>query len=328
MWTDSKGQYVQTNGWRAGGCGDTPAVPEDVEHKAEGCQVEWYTNFTFVSQDQEPTIPVDSILRTYKKCGQGRDGSGVPTEQHCREHPWTAPGTAPIFSPCGHDGGNPTGCPVGNAGKDGCAAGGYGHGPDAREWYQNRPRFQTEWQAGSEVPISWGITANHGGGYSFRLCPKPDNLMDLTEECFQKGSLEFVGNTSTAIYDLDNLRERTEIPAYGISLPTGHWRQNAIPACGDASGGAILGLCTHPYQFPPRASHGKEVLGGFSGSPGIGGLPSTQPLLKWAVEDLVKVPANLAAGDYILSYRWDCEQTFQVWNMCGDIKITSPSVSV
>merc|ERR1712137_916988 len=122
-----------------------------------------------------------------------------------------------------------------------------------------------------------GITANHGGGYSFRLCPKPQNLKDLTEECFQKGSLEFVGNTSTAIFDLDNLKERTE-----------------FPGCGDASGGAILGLCSKPYQFPPRVNRTtfkifEQSMAGFSGSGGIGGLPSTTPLLKWAVEDKVKV---------------------------------------
>merc|ERR1712039_350404 len=143
---------------------------------------------------------------------------------------------------------------------------------------------------------------------------------------------EFVGNTSTAIYDLEKLKERTEIPAYDITLPTGHWRQNPIPACGDASGGALLGLCSIPYQFPPRVNRthtgilhlGTQSMAGFSGSGGIGGLPSTTPLLKWAVEDIVKVPADLSPGDYILSYRFDCEQTSQVWNMCADIKITKP----
>jgi len=332
MWTDAKGQYAHSNSWRNGGCGDTPSVPEDVEHKPEGCQVEWYTNATFIPVGQKPTIPADSVLRTYGArgtgCGQGRDGGQAPTEQHCREHPWTAPGTAPIYSPCGIDGGNAEGCPKGNAGKGGCAAGGYGHGPDARAWYQSRPRFVSEWQAGSDVRIKWGITANHGGGYSFRLCPKPANLMDLTEECFQQGSLEFVGNTSTAIFDLDKLNERTEFPALSISLPTGHWRQNPIPACGDASGGAFLGLCTKPFQFPPRVNRTQfgiftESMAGFSGSGGIGGLPSTTPLLKWAVEDVVKVPGDLIPGDYVLSYRWDCEQTSQVWNMCADIKVTS-----
>ena len=30
--------------------------------------------------------------------------------------------------------------------------------------------------------VGWGIIANHGGGYSYRLC-KDDQ--ELTEECFQ-----------------------------------------------------------------------------------------------------------------------------------------------
>ena len=30
--------------------------------------------------------------------------------------------------------------------------------------------------------VGWGIIANHGGGYSYRLCKEGE---DLTEECFQ-----------------------------------------------------------------------------------------------------------------------------------------------
>lgn len=336
MWTDGQGQYVKSNDWRSGGCGDTPQVPDDVEKKPEGCQVEWYTNNTYIPVDQEVTLPAS--LRTFGKgswlapgkgCGQGRDGSNDPTDAHCLEHPWGAPGTAPIYSPCGHDGGNPLGCPEGNLGQDGCAAGGYGHGPDAREWYQSRPKMQTTWAAGTVVPITWGITANHGGGYSFRLCKKTASYLDLSEECFQQGSLEFVGN-STAIFDIESgsAAQRTSIETRDVTLPTGHWRQNPVAACGDATGGAILGLCAKPYQFPPRAAHGKSPMAGFSGSGGIGGLPSTTPLIKWFVEDKVHLPAALEPGDYVLSYRFDCEQTAQVWNMCGDIKVTAASVSV
>ena len=37
--------------------------------------------------------------------------------------PWKAPGTAPLYSPCGIEGGNPLGCPVGEDGQ--CGAGGW-----------------------------------------------------------------------------------------------------------------------------------------------------------------------------------------------------------
>ena len=38
------------------------------------------------------------------------------------------------------------------------------------------------------------------------------------------------------------------------------------------------------------------------------------------VTDRVKIPRGLK-GDYVLSWRWDCEQTNQVWNSCADITV-------
>ena len=40
-----------------------------------------------------------------------------------------------------------------------------------------------------------------------------------------------------------------------------------------------------------------------------------------ALEDGLKVPADIPAGDYVLSYRWDCEMTSQIWQSCADITI-------
>merc|ERR1712060_975990 len=41
---------------------------------------------------------------------------------------------------------------------------------------------------------------------------------------------------------------------------------------------------------------------------------------KFSVMDHVQVPST--AGEYVLSWRWDCEETDQVWNSCADIVIT------
>lgn len=41
--------------------------------------------------------------------------------------------------------------------------------------------------------------------------------------------------------------------------------------------------------------------------------------MPYSMVDQVKVPHTL--GHYILSWRWDCEQTPQVWNSCADIVI-------
>ena len=39
------------------------------------------------------------------------------------------------------------------------------------------------------------------------------------------------------------------------------------------------------------------------------------------ITDTLKVPASLAKGDYVLSWRWDCEQTPQIWNTCADLTV-------
>ena len=41
----------------------------------------------------------------------------------------------------------------------------------------------------------------------------------------------------------------------------------------------------------------------------------------WAIEDVVTVPAGLPAGAYVVGFRWDCEQTSQIWSSCADITI-------
>merc|ERR1712050_156822 len=44
----------------------------------------------------------------------------------------------------------------------------------------------------------------------------------------------------------------------------------------------------------------------------------------FSVVDEVQVPTK--KGEYVLSWRWDCEQTDQVWNSCADIVITNDPV--
>merc|ERR1712226_1842066 len=41
---------------------------------------------------------------------------------------------------------------------------------------------------------------------------------------------------------------------------------------------------------------------------------------KFGVMDEIQVPNR--PGHYVLSWRWDCEETDQVWNSCADIIIT------
>ena len=42
---------------------------------------------------------------------------------------------------------------------------------------------------------------------------------------------------------------------------------------------------------------------------------------KHAIRDIVKIPATLKAGRYVLGWRYDCEATAQVWENCADVTL-------
>ena len=41
-----------------------------------------------------------------------------------------------------------------------------------------------------------------------------------------------------------------------------------------------------------------------------------------SVRDVVKIPADLPAGKYILGFRYDCEATAQVWSSCAVVVLS------
>ena len=101
-----------------------------------------------------------------------------------------ATGHAPVADPCGLAGGTPW----------------YEPSPEEGRYYNTsyafhgmkgtalkplpRSAYQPErWKIGGTAEVSWSVWANHGGGYSYRLCPASE---PLTEACFQKHPLDFV----------------------------------------------------------------------------------------------------------------------------------------
>ena len=60
------------------------------------------------------------------------------------------------------------------------------------------------------------------------------------------------------------------------------------------------------------------AVGQYGTNPGpcAGNWPTTVNIM-----DTVRVPADLAPGEYVLGWRWDCELTAQVWSACADITI-------
>jgi len=171
------------------------------------------------------------------------------------------------------------------------------------------PSTQTVWRVGSKVEVAWGIWANHGGGYQYRLCPRSENL---TEECFQKTPLPFVSKSQKL-----RLAGGKELEILGKfvtvgTLPEGSaWAMNPVPACSEWTGSN----CTAP-QFPPPEGC-DESCWGYLG-PGAG--TRTSHILPTIVDQLL-IPEHLLPGEYVLGWRWDCEQTPQIWASCADITI-------
>ena len=71
--------------------------------------------------------------------------------------------------------------------------------------------------------------------------------------------------------------------------------------------------CLEGTQFDPPAP-GLKGFGVHIDNPAVYDFHFT-------IIDQVQVPADLMPGDYVLSFRWDCEQTPQVWSACSSIKI-------
>ena len=144
-------------------------------------------------------------------------------------NPWRSPGTAgmgnPAFQPCGVNSGSKPSFP------DPPAAGQpqFGNGTDLPPSVTS-----TEWRQGSVVNAEWSIYANHGGGYSYRLCKKQPG-QSITEACYQQLPLAFADDKTTITY-YDGSRSPFDIDAVTTNVgtyPTGsQWRKNPIPMCG------------------------------------------------------------------------------------------------
>jgi len=266
-----------------------------------------------------------------------------------RVNPWRAPGTAgmgnPSFSPCGINSGSRVEFPnpPTTAGDVPKAASGVdlppvGNGP--------------VWTRCSTVEAGWALYANHAGGYSYRLCKVPEDGSDVTEACFQQTPLSFVGNTTEIRY-ADNAKPSVTIPAVTTSVGTfpkgSMWRKNPVPMCNCDLGydcydfeaetqlveqpreynkdmfraynrtnfrpGQRSDICPTGVQFPTATD---DALGAPPYMPG-GKMRGSD--FNYQMVDKLKVPLGIVPGAYVLSWRWDCEETPQVWNSCADLTV-------
>jgi len=264
----------------------------------------WFSNWTFIPG----VATLDPSLYTLPDF-HGDDYQPVeyiyPTTPD--RNPWMAPGTARVFSPCGVAGGNPFG--MSSTSFETSRGLGFSYGPDARDidW---KDAIFTKWHRGGKAEVGWGIYANHGGGYSYRLCKVgEDGPGGVTEDCFQKTPLKFSSENSWVQYGTDK-STRIEFKANRTTegtYPMGsQWTMNPIPVCKNPIDD--LNCPEGPLEFPAR----------------VKGLQGLFPFLSFpnsTLRDEVEVPEDLNPGKYVLSFRWDCEGTPQIWNACSNILI-------
>merc|ERR1712112_673115 len=165
-----------------------------------------------------------------------------------------------------------------------------------------------EWIVGQEVTVAWTIQANHGGGYQYRLCPKGE---PLTEECFQQMPLPFTGLQGFHWGDGVQVYFNGTYVTEGTVPKGSAWAMNPIPRNDTSNSG---------QSFPPRCEEvpdcGSTLVNSKCLCSGMWGPYGLQ------IIDTLQVP-HLPQGDYVLGWRWDCEESTQVWASCSDITITA-----
>jgi len=223
-----------------------------------------------------------------------------------KKMPWRAPGSAPVLgSGCGVAGGGDT-----FNGNGGWPPSGMTQGANALELPAGRA---TVWSRGSVVEVAWGMWANHGGGYSYRICPNGPGDK-ITEECFQQHPLDFAGDVQW-MQHLNGSKYQIPMTKVGTGTsPAGsQWARQPVPGCKD----------NHGFKDDCGAD-GTEYPAPLPGLQGFGYVNSTKQgdlYHDFSIVDTVVVPKDVAPGAYLVSWRWDCEQTTQIWQNCADIVI-------
>lgn len=243
-------------------------------------------------------------------------------------NPWMRPGSAPIEDPCGMAGGtSPANSGPGDAvfGSTPLASMG-----DLGSRTLPYSPSGVEWVAGEWVEVKWGMRFNHGGGYQYRLCPG----LNATEACFKSHPMAFEPSGQ----QLEWLNgTRYLIPGVFVKVDGATWARNPIPrinfdssSSGQAAnatgcwpdpttGGATGPACR---QFAPPCPQDD----GWFADPSVGTDKSGQGACSgdWThglVVDLVQVPPEFPPGPAVLGWRWDCEETTQVWANCADVLV-------
>jgi hypothetical protein len=166
-------------------------------------------------------------------------------------------------------------------------------------------KISATYKAGEIIDVEWCVSniADHGGLYSYRVCQSdalvapfidPDHTptdaeMAALETCFQEGQL-----------NCDDVPGQ-ECPIHPDCVGTDWGCASAKSwfACGPKDDGRCM-------KAPSATTEEKCFTHGAEGT---------------ILRDQVKLPENYSSNHTLLGFRWDCEDTGQLWLHCADIAI-------
>jgi len=283
-------------------------LPDDIhhsvwDHQTSACyqHMMWYCATDHVKCQSEPGPP--SIPESMYTSSPGFPASGLPVALR----PWRAAGSTVPASPCGV--------------KEGTFENGLN--------LQKTPR--DTWYLGVPVKVAHSIGANHGGGYSWRLCPDssltPSTPPEEAEKCFQQHHLPFADGESIVQWRDGSSKTIDAMTTTTGTVPTGsQWRRNPIPSteycamwgcnCSWLDGPQFWKGTDCPAFKPPCDGCWGGVVDATNGN-------SNSGHEDFSVFDNVFVPEDWQEGDYVLQWRWDTESLprNQVWTNCADITV-------
>jgi len=299
--------------------------------KCDG-QGQRYPSWDHCPGTPKPKSFIDGTYLDKKWWSANQNATPGSPEDIWRFHPWRAPGHAPVFDACGMAGGVQQ--EVFNAGAYNTTAHAK-QGDLGSQVLKPRPSGTT-WHRGATAKARWQMTARHGGGYQYRLCPRSE---PLTEACFQKTPLAFANQkTHTALFS----NRSVTIPATLVTDgPAAGWMRMPVPDtdqhpcdykvapgehCRAASGSLCPGCGAPWYAADDACPTPCDIFPGLPHytSADLTHFPNPLPDVsfhEYAIEDELAVPTHLPAGEYVLGWRWDAEMTSQVWSSCADITI-------
>eukprot|EP00911_Craspedida_sp_UC1_P002861 UC1_evm1s2095 len=124
----------------------------------------------------------------------------------------------------------------------------------------------------------------------------------------------------------------------GVKPVGSTWARNPIPRINDNNAGLANpgdcpgpsarscpgGYCPDCLQFPAPCPWDNGIFNCTGPScDGNGQGECSNDWVTGLIYDTVKIPKNLPPGDYVLGWRWDCEETAQIWSNCADVVLTA-----